>query len=115
MADSPTRRSLEMLRANGWTVDVTERWIAAIKIRKDWMGFGDLLCCRPGQIMLVQTTTASNLMARWHKTVALPGAEAWLQSGGAIELHGWAKRGARGERKLWCCDVRKVSISDLRL
>jgi len=113
VANSPTSRSLEMLRNDGYVADVIERWIPRAMIRKDWCGFGDILACGDENIALIQTTTASNLMARWHKVVANPAAEKWLNAGGEIFVHGWAKRGGRGERKLWQCDVRKIRLEDI--
>ena len=112
---SPTARSLEYLREQGYTADVVERWLQQAFVRKDWGGFGDVLACRPGSpILMVQTTSASNLSARYWKTIALPAAETWLRSGGAIELHGWSLRGPRGKRKLWDVTVKEITLLEVK-
>lgn len=99
---SPTQRSLAYLRKQGWTVCIVEKWIEQAQKRVDAFGFGDLLACKPtGEIALVQTTTAANMAARKAKIYAIPQAAVWSQAGGKVILHGWAKRGPRGKRKLW--------------
>jgi|SRR5712664_2965408 len=113
---SPTQRSLKHLREQGWTACVVEKWIPQIKRRKDVFGFGDLLAIRvwdmtlngehtdltvKREIALVQTTSLNNMAARRDKIMAIPEAAYWKRSGGMILLHGWAKRGPRGQRKTW--------------
>lgn len=111
---SPTQRSLALLRKDGWAVTIVERYVSFAKQRFDAYGFGDLLACKPGEpITLIQTTTAANLSARWHKIIALREAETWLRAGGAIQVHGWQKCGPRGTRKLWRATVRNVGLVEL--
>lgn len=47
----PVQRSLAILRDNGWTVTIVERYVKAGAMpfgkRFDAFGFGDLLVCRP--------------------------------------------------------------------
>jgi hypothetical protein len=79
---------------------------APFPITKDAFGFGDLLAALPNQfsgssIALVQVTSTGNINARREKIKAEPLAAKWKQAGGAILLHGWAKRGPRGKRKVW--------------
>ena len=113
--NSPTQRSLAKMRKEGWQVCVVEKWIAQARQRFDAFGFGDLLACQPGQrITLVQTTSRSNMMARYHKIIGLPSAETWLRSGGKIILHGWSKKGARGERKLWQCAENEITLLEIQ-
>jgi len=106
---SPTARSLAWLRERHYLVDVVERWIAQAGIRKDLFGFIDLVAVKPGEILGIQTTTASNLAARLKKAVALPDLRAWLAAGGRFMLHGWALRGGR-----WYCRVLEVQAGDLQ-
>jgi hypothetical protein len=47
------------------------------------------------------------------KALAQPGLAAWLQCGGRFEIHGWARRGPRGKRKLWGVSRRPVTAQDL--
>ena len=101
---SPTKRSLELLRKRGYTVDIVERWIPYVRVRKDVFGFGDLLCCMPEKLpFLVQCTSGDNHAKRRNKILSLDSALVWFQSGCGILLMSWAKRGERGKRKLWTC------------
>jgi hypothetical protein len=100
---SPTQRSLDFLRKTGWTVCVVEKWIPQTMQRKDAFGFGDLLGCKVGVpgATLFQVTSTSNLSARREKIKGIPEAGIWLAAGNRIVLHGWAKRGPKGKRKVW--------------
>ena len=106
MPTSPTQRSLKNLRGRGWTVGVVEKWNAHIRCRQDLFGFADLLAFHETVdcqliVALVQTTSGSNLAARRTKILANEYAQRWMRLGGKILLHGWAKRGPRGKRKVW--------------
>jgi len=85
---SPTQRSLKLLREQGYTVAITERWNPFAKIRQDLFGFADLLAIKPGEIMAVQTTTASHLAAHRRKINSEARSRTWLEAGGRIQLHG---------------------------
>lgn len=95
---SPTQRSLRHLRESGWTVAKVEYWLAPARRRIDVWRFGDLLACKPdGRPTLIQTTSGSNVSGRITKAKENAGPlVAWLLSGGALVVHGWAKRGPRG-------------------
>lgn len=98
---SPCQRSLKKLRAEGWLVAIVEHWNPWSKTRNDLFGFGDLLAIQGGAIMMVQTTSGSNMAARIEKIKASQAAAVWLESTTRIiSVHGWARR---GERKLWTC------------
>lgn len=118
---SPTVRTLKLLRDQGWTCHVVEKYIKfgnmAFGRRIDAFGFGDILACheshvavgfgieksRYPQIALVQTCSSSggDFAERRAKILASKEAGIWMRSGGIILLIGWAKRGPRGKRKLW--------------
>ena len=99
---TPTQRSKAYLEKAGYSVAIVEHWNSWCKIRQDLWGFADLLAFRPGvPMMLVQTTTASNLAARRTKLLHNQYAKRWVQAGGEVVLHAWARRGARGEKKTW--------------
>lgn len=53
MSVSPTARSLQLLRAAGYVCDVVERFVAAARVRKDFLGFADLVACHPQQRVIV--------------------------------------------------------------
>ena len=110
---SPTQRSLKKLRDAGYLTCIVEKWIAAIKQRKDAFGFGDLLAIRGDETILVQTTSGANASARVNKIIELEEAKIWLSSPNRkIWVHGWAKRGGRGQRKLWTCSEREITLAD---
>lgn len=102
---TPTQRTLSKLRAEGWPlVQITERWNPFAKVRNDLFGFVDVLACRGDSTLAVQTTSGANLAARFEKMRLLPSVEHWLASASRfIVIHGWAKRGERGQRKMWTC------------
>jgi len=60
---SPTTRSIEKLKEEGWTVYRAEHWCAFSKRRKDAFGFGDLLAIKPSfrGVLFVQTTTDNSI------------------------------------------------------
>jgi hypothetical protein len=100
---NPSARSMAYLRANGFTVANVEKWNPHVRIRQDLFGFGDLMAINNGiSTFIIQCTSSGNLQARVKKIKAEPRAKQWLRSPWRrILVHGWAKRGKRGERKLW--------------
>lgn len=111
---SPTQRSLKKLRDDGYTAAVTERFNPYAKVRVDLFGFIDILAFKDEMTVAVQTTSGDggNVSARVQKIMALPAAKAWAASiFRQIVVHGWAKRGPRGKRKVWEC--REVIVDFL--
>ena len=99
---TPMQRSLSVLRGLGYVAWRVEHWNAFAKIRQDLFGFADILAIRVGsKHLLVQTCAASDGAKRRAKILANEHALTWLQTGGEISLHRWAKRGGRGEKKSW--------------
>ncbi len=97
MSLSPTERSLQLLRKEGWTVAVVEKWNAHIKRRQDLFGFADLLAFKEGETpLLVQTTVGSEVPKRIAKIRASEHALPALRSGFAIHVHGWRKLASAG-------------------
>ena len=116
---TPTQRSLALLREQGWQVAIVEHWNPHARIRQDLYGFGDILACHPSRgdglthwrsIRIIQTTSGSNVSARLAKILAEPRAKVWMESGGEIEVHGWAKRGPRGKAKHWECRTEHITL-----
>jgi len=104
----PTQRSKRLLEEAGWLVAITERWNPFAHVRQDLFGFGDLLAVNEDLgVLMVQTTSAPNLSKRIEKmnTECFANLKKCLESGVNVEVHGWGKRGLRGERKLWTCRV----------
>lgn len=111
---SPTQRSLNYIRKQGCLVGITERYNSFIKQRFDLFGFADLLFVSGEYVVLVQTTSRSNLNARIAKVKSNASAAIWLQSPNRkIHCHGWSKKGPRGKRKTWVLDIVEISLSDL--
>lgn len=107
---SPTQRSLQRLRKAGWLVAIVEHWNAFTKRRNDLFGFGDLLAVRKDTVILVQTTSDANVAHRVAKIREIPAARYWLESPTRrIVVHGWGKKGGRGEVKRWEC--REVELT----
>ena len=73
---------------------------------KDLWGFGDYLCCRKGEIILVQVTTVAHAAEREHKARKCPELAAWLAAGGRFQIHAWRQRGGKGSK--WEVEVREV-------
>lgn len=106
---TPTARSIQKLRDEGWLVERVEQWNSYTKTRKDCFGFADLLCCRGDVVMLVQVTSGSNVSARVAKINETPASRFWLRPPTRkIVVQGWRKAGPRGKRKTWQC--REVEI-----
>lgn len=121
---NPTARSLIKLRAEGWIASVVEKWVPASPrgfagpiVRRDVFGFGDILAVHPIRrgALLVQSTSNSggNFSSRVAKIQASAEAKVWLESGNTIHVHGWAKRGKAGQRKVWTCRVEVVGLDAL--
>ncbi len=107
---TPTQRSLKLLRDAGYRCAIVERWNQYARIRQDLWGFCDLLCYHPttGQIMFIQTTSGANVAARLAKLRANEHAVS-LARHYRVEVHGWAKRGARGKRKMWSLRIETMT------
>lgn len=91
---SPTARSLEHLRKQGYLAEVVEKWIPAVKRRKDLYGFIDILAIAPGRIVGVQATSGDNVAARVAKIADHPNVDAVRRAGIEIHVHGWRKNAA---------------------
>ena len=101
---TPTARSLKYLRDNGWLADVVERLIPGEMIRKDLYGVGDILAIRKGGILIVQTTSGSNVSARVKKITEHENMPKIREAGIGIHIHGWRRIKGR-----WA--VRVVDVS----
>jgi len=67
---SYTVKSKELLKRMGYYGEVCESFNSFTKRRKDVLSFGDIIALSlnpPASILLCQSTSLSNLSARWHK------------------------------------------------
>ncbi len=104
MATSPTQRSLKLLREQGWTAEVVERWIPGANIRKDLFGFVDILAISGNETLAVQCTSYANVSSRVKKIAESDLVGIVRDAGWEIQVHGWRKPKHRWE-------VRIVDIS----
>jgi hypothetical protein len=108
-AVSPTQRTLQALRREGYLAAVAEKWNPHSRTRSDLFGFADVLAVRAGApVLAVQATSASNHSARVRKAQALPAVQTWLAAGCAFEVWRWAKRKGR-----WAVRRQALGLADL--
>lgn len=110
---SPTQRTLAHLKKLGFDAAVVERWNPYAKIRQDMFGFVDITAFGQEEFgsefkfklplaLLIQATSGTNHAARKEKIEANAVADRISRNGSAyVEVWSWAKKGARGKRKLW--------------
>lgn len=100
---TPTSRSLEHLREQGYLADVVEKWIPQARKRKDLYGFIDILAIKDSEIVGVQATSGSNVAHRVDKIINHENIGAVRKANIRILVHGWAK--SKGRWKLREVDV----------
>lgn len=106
---SPTSRTMDLLRREGYFCKIVERWNPYAKVRIDLWG-ADILSFRLGHpVLLIQCTTQSNAAARIHKVCAIPEVKCWVQNGGSFQVWGWRKL-KKGKRHLWEVDKRPITL-----
>jgi len=90
---SPTQRSLDYLRKQGYTCQVVERWNPYGRVRVDLFGFIDIVGIKKGYtgVLGIQTTTRKNISARVLKIKREPVSKVWLLASNRIIVHGWEK------------------------
>lgn len=109
---TPTARTLLWLRGQGALAAVVERFNPGTRRRHDLFGCIDVLALdgQPG-CLGVQVTTGEHVSHRLEKIRSdecWPNVERWLAAGNRLVVHGWAKRGPRGKRKVWTLRVETV-------
>lgn len=110
-----TPKSVRHLEARGYIVAKVEQRIPHCFVTRDAFNIFDLLAAsRGGGIVGVQVTSGSNGAARRDKILAEPQARVWIESGGRIFLHLWAKRNDRtaGARKLYSLKEEEIVLAD---
>jgi hypothetical protein len=103
MASAPTQRTRAECKRLGYQSAIVERWNPHAKVRQDLFQFIDVLALGDGQTFAIQTCSGEGgaPAARRAKIEALPTLAEVIRSGWSVEVWSWAKRGARGKRKLW--------------
>jgi len=90
---TPTQRSLQYLREQGYLCEVVEHWNPFAKVRKDLWGWCDILAIRRNEVLAVQVT-ASGVAERIKKILASDTVGAVREAGIRIEVHGHRKNAA---------------------
>jgi hypothetical protein len=103
---SPTQRSLKLLRDEGYTAAVVEKWNRFANVRQDLFGFIDILGIKRGEIVGVQSTTADNMSARIRKITDHENVGVVREAGIRIVVHGWRKD---AKTKRWICKQEDLS------
>ena len=100
---SPTQRSLELLRSQGFSVQVVETYNFFSKQRKDLFGFIDICAIHPKHdgVLGIQTTSGSNINARVEKAFAIPECKTWLMAKNRIIFHGWRRIKKGYDKPTW--------------
>ena len=87
-------------------------------VRKDLFGFIDVLALSVDEgLIAIQCTTRPNMGARVTKirTQCLDEANAWICSGGRIEVWGWYRTDKKIERRNWHVKRRVVTADEVSL
>ena len=100
MATSPTQLTLKLLRDEGWTVEVVERWIPGANIRKDLFGFIDLVALKNDMTLGVQATSYSNMGARIRKIESAELLSQVRRASWHLWVIGWRKQNNRWTHKV---------------
>ena len=103
---TPTQRSLKLMGERGYTCFICEHWNHFTKHRVDLFGFADLICLGWDEVIVVQTTSYSNVSARIKKITDHENVGAVRKAGIGILVHGWHV--PKGKRK---SEVREVDLS----
>lgn len=86
---SPTQRTLAYLRAEGYTVAITEHWNQWARRRVDLWGFVDVLALRENETLAVQCTSDSNVSARVKKIADHENIAPVRKAGWKVIVMGW--------------------------
>jgi len=116
---TPTARSLKKLRDDGYFADVCERWLTfpdkkdptkMIRIRKDWLGFADIIGVHPTWgFIAVQATDLTSVSKHIHKIEHMESVRAFVRAGGIVAIYGWGLKGPAGKRKTY--QLREVFLN----
>lgn len=95
---------MKYLRDNGYVAAVVEKWNSFSRTRQDLFGFADIIAFNDDEVLLVQTTSSSNVAARRTKIYENELSRKWRKRSKTmfgprrVEVHGWKK--VKGRWKL---------------
>jgi hypothetical protein len=100
------------LRSQGYIAEKVEQTIPHTFIKRDLLGFIDIIAVGKGHILGVQATSGDHTAERVHKieTECREKARRWLSAGGLIEVWGWRQLKVPGKmRRPWEPDIRRIT------
>ena len=115
MSKSPTQLALKYYREQGYLCWITEYWHAHGKVRKDLLGFIDMIALNSYETIGVQCTSKAGGYARKKKILTdedvSPRAKLWLQAGNHIHLTTFSKNDKtnRYEKK-----IEPITLGDFK-
>jgi hypothetical protein len=91
---SPTKRTLALLRKQGYVVEVVEKRVPGCLVSRDLFGIADVLAVHPEQgiVLLIQATTADHFANRLRRVQEQSVLPSLLAAGVRVEIWAWAKR-----------------------
>ena len=117
---SPTQRTLQYLRSQGYLVDIVERfnpYAGKFGQRKDMFGFGDIIALGDNSIIAVQSfgsAFSEHKRKLMEDEIAAPNVHRWIECGGKLMLIGWRKvklkRGGKAMR--WQPRIAWITIDE---
>jgi len=107
---SPTQRSLQFARTQGWEAGVVERRNPGTFVTHDLFNFADIVVIddQPG-ILFVQATSTANVSARQKKLDGIPTVRLALERGNRVEVWGWSKRKVKRGGKAVRWTIRRIA------
>jgi hypothetical protein len=108
---SPTARTLNRLRRQGFLAEAVEKWLPRVICRRDPFRVGDVLGVHPVErvTLLVQVTSHGNVSSRVKKCQGRPETAQLLRAGWRVQVWGW--RGNKLRRvNLTLADLGEVTI-----
>lgn len=91
MAITPTQRSLNKLREEGYLCQIVEHWNPFARIRQDLFGFVDIVAVKANETIAIQTTARDSIQSRVKKIEEHKNYPLLKQAGWRIVCHGWGK------------------------
>jgi hypothetical protein len=112
MANSPTSRTLQVLRSHDVLAQVVERWNPHARVRQDLFGFIDILAVNPMRTgcLGIQATSGSNMASRVAKVVEHPHARVFLEAQNSLQVWGWRQLKIDG-RPTWRARIQVVYLA----
>jgi len=120
----PTARTLKLLRDQGHTAQVVERWQMIPGhpgggVRQDLFGCIDVVAMMPSRVFSnawdivgIQCGAGSGHSGHKAKCLAEPRMIEWLRAGARLLLHSWALQGAKDKAKRWTLREEELTLAD---